>query len=76
MKRRIALLEHVWGIGKRKFGKEWEKRIWLFDMDMMSYRNMGMEREEIEKVHDKYIKCNRSRKRYTRIYDKRRNREG
>ncbi|EGI62708.1 hypothetical protein G5I_08947 [Acromyrmex echinatior] len=20
-----------WGIGKRRFGKDWEKRIWLFD---------------------------------------------
>ncbi|KYN10380.1 hypothetical protein ALC57_17568 [Trachymyrmex cornetzi] len=26
-----AVMGHVWGIGKRRFGKDWKKRVW-FDM--------------------------------------------
>jgi len=29
----------IWGIGKRRFGEDWSRRIWLFDklMDVISY---------------------------------------
>ncbi|XP_068991496.1 trichohyalin-like [Neodiprion pinetum] len=26
-----VVMRQVWGIGKRRFGRDWEKRIWLFD---------------------------------------------
>lgn len=26
-----AILEQVWGVGKRKFGRDWGRKIWLFD---------------------------------------------
>lgn len=29
MKRGMAVMGQVWGIGKRRFGGEWGKRIWL-----------------------------------------------
>ena len=25
------VMGQVWGIGKRRFGRDWKKRIWLFD---------------------------------------------
>lgn len=31
VKRAAAIMEGVWGIGKRRFGKDWGRRIWLFD---------------------------------------------
>lgn len=27
----VAVMGKIWGIEKRRFGKDWEKRIWLFD---------------------------------------------
>lgn len=29
--KKAAAMEQVWGIGKRRFGKDWGKRLWLFD---------------------------------------------
>lgn len=26
-----AIMGQIWGIGKRKFGKDWGRRLWLFD---------------------------------------------
>ncbi|KMQ90927.1 hypothetical protein RF55_9259 [Lasius niger] len=31
VKKGAAVMNQVWGIGKRKFKREWGKRIWLFD---------------------------------------------
>jgi len=44
------VMGQVWGISKRKFGREWGKRIWLFDAliwMVMAYErgDLGMERE-------------------------------
>lgn len=25
-----AVMRHVWEIGKRRFGKKWEEKLWLF----------------------------------------------
>jgi len=29
--RAAVILGQVWGIGKRKFGRDWRRKIWLFD---------------------------------------------
>lgn len=26
-----AILGQIWGIGKKRFGKDWGRRLWLFD---------------------------------------------
>lgn len=31
IKRATTVMGQVWGIGKRKFGREWGKKLWLFD---------------------------------------------
>lgn len=31
VKRKTAVMGKVWSIRKRKFGKEWGKRMWMFD---------------------------------------------
>lgn len=36
----------VWSIAKRRFGKNWERRLWLFDKLVWTGRDMGMEREK------------------------------
>lgn len=40
--RKVApLMGQMWGIGKRRFGRDWGRRIWLFDslvwVTMMGY---------------------------------------
>lgn len=51
-----AILGQVWGLGKRKFRREWAKRIWLFDKlvwSVLSYRVEiwgWKERDEMEMI--------------------------
>lgn len=40
IRRAAVTMGQVWGIGKRRFGKDWGKRVWLFDRlvwTVMSY---------------------------------------
>lgn len=52
----------VWGIEKRKFGKDWCRRLWLFDRLIWTVLSYGMEiwgwreREEIERLEERYMK--------------------
>jgi len=52
----------VWGIGKRRFGKDWGKRIWLFDRLVWTVMGYGVEiwgwkeRERMEKLEEKYLR--------------------
>lgn len=56
------MLGQVWGIGKRRFGGDWGKRIWLFDRLIWSVMSYGVEiwgwkeREGIERVQERYLK--------------------
>jgi len=43
VKRAARIMGQVWSIGKRKFGKDWSKRIWLFDKLVWSVINYGVE---------------------------------
>lgn len=31
VKKAVAAIRQVWGIGKRRFGRDWGRRQWLFD---------------------------------------------
>lgn len=31
IKKGAAILGQIWGIGKRRFARDWRRRIWLFD---------------------------------------------
>jgi len=52
----------VWGIGKRRFGKDWGKRMWLFDRLVWTVMGYGVEiwgwkeRERMEKLEEKYLR--------------------
>lgn len=40
IKKAAIVVGEMWGIGKRRFGKDWNRRIWLFDRlvwTVMSY---------------------------------------
>lgn len=41
IRKAVAIMGQVWGIGKRKFGKDWGRRLRLFDKlvwTVVSYR--------------------------------------
>lgn len=37
------MMGQVWGIGKRKFGKDWKRRIWLFNKLVWPVLSYGAE---------------------------------
>jgi len=37
------VMREVWGIGKRKFGKDWSRRVWLFDRLAWTIVSYGVE---------------------------------
>jgi len=43
MRRGMAAMGQVWGIGKRKFGRDWGKRIWMFDALIWAIMGYGSE---------------------------------
>ena len=43
VKKAAAVMGQVWGIGKRKFGKDWGKRVWLFDRLVWATMGYGVE---------------------------------
>lgn len=62
IKRGMMIMRQVWGIGKRKFGGEWGKRIWLFDALVWTVLAYGVEiwewreREGIERIQERYLR--------------------
>lgn len=43
IKKAAKIIEYVWGIGKRRFEKDWGKRLWLFDKLEWMVLDYGME---------------------------------
>ena len=43
VRKAAAVMGRVWGIGKRRFGKDWGKRIWLFDKLVWATMSYGVE---------------------------------
>jgi len=62
MRRGMAVIGQVWGIGKRRFGKDWGKRVWLFDLLVWAVLGYGVEiwgwkeRKHIERVQERYMR--------------------
>ena len=52
----------VWGIGKRRVGKDWGKRVWLFDRLVWSVISYGVEiwgwksRDRVEGLQDRFLR--------------------
>ena len=57
-----AVMGMVWGIGKRLFGKDWERRMWLFDKLVWPVVGYGAEvwgwreREKMERLQERFMK--------------------
>lgn len=43
VKKGATVLEQVWGIGKRRFGEDLSKRIWMFDSLVWTVMGYGVE---------------------------------
>jgi len=62
IKRAAAVMGEVWGIGRRKFGKDWSGRLWLFDRLIWTVLSYGVEiwgwkeREGIERLEERYMR--------------------
>ncbi|XP_024883827.1 uncharacterized protein LOC112462336 [Temnothorax curvispinosus] len=62
IKKTATVMGKVWGIGKRRFGKDWGKRLWLFDRLVWTVLSYGAEiwgwreREGIERMEERYIR--------------------
>jgi len=56
-----TVMGQIWGIGKKKFGSNWKRRIWLYDTLVWTV-GYGVEvwgwkeRESIERMHERFLK--------------------
>lgn len=52
----------VWGIGKIRFGKDWGRRLWLFDRLVWAVISYGVEvwewreREGVDRLQERYLR--------------------
>src|SRR5436190_12995035 len=62
VKKGVAVMGQVWGIGKRRFKGDWGKRVWLFDSLVWTVMGYGVEvwgwreRERVEKVQERFLR--------------------
>lgn len=62
IRKAAAIMGQVWGIGKRRFGKDWRRRVWLFDKLLWTVMSYGVEiwgwkeRKKVESLEEKYLK--------------------
>ncbi|KMQ91217.1 hypothetical protein RF55_8945 [Lasius niger] len=62
IRKAAAVMGQVWGIGKRRFGGDWGRRLWLFDKLVWTVLGYGVEiwgweeREGMERLEEKYLK--------------------
>ncbi|XP_025993782.2 uncharacterized protein LOC113004505 [Solenopsis invicta] len=62
IRKAASAMGQVWGIGKRRFGKDWGRRVWLFDRLVWTVMGYGAEvwgwkeREGIERVHERFLR--------------------
>lgn len=62
VKKAVAAMGQIWGIGKRRFGRDWGRRQWLFDKlvwSVLGYRVEiweWKERERIEALEKRYVR--------------------
>jgi len=57
-----AIMGQVWGIGRRRFGKDWKRRMWMFDRLVWTVAGYGVEiwgwkeRERVERLQERFIR--------------------
>ena len=62
MRKGAAVMGKVWGLGKRLFGKDWGRRIWLFDRLVWAVVGYGVEvwgwreRGKVEALQERFLK--------------------
>jgi len=62
IKRAAMVMGQVWGIGKRRYGKDWGRRLWLFDRLVWTVMEYGVEiwgwkeREGMERLEERYLR--------------------
>jgi len=60
--RAVSVIGLVWSIEKRRFGKDWKRRIWLFDRLVWTVVGYGAEiwgwreREKVERVQKRFLR--------------------
>lgn len=73
LKKGVVVMREVWEIGKRRFGKDCARRLWLFDRLVWAVISYGVEiwgwkeRENVEGLQDRYLKCMVEVGRYTPV---------
>lgn len=62
MKKAAAIMGQVWGIRKRRFRRDWGRKVWLFNKLVWTILGYGVEvlrweeREEMEKLEEMYLR--------------------
>lgn len=62
VRKAAAVMGQVWGIGKRRFGKDWGRRLWLFDRLVWTVMSYGVEiwgwkeRDKMERLEERYLR--------------------
>lgn len=57
-----VVMRQIWGIGKRRFGKDWKKRLWLWDRLVWAVMSYGTELwgwrdwKEIEGLQERFLR--------------------
>ncbi|XP_018370076.1 PREDICTED: uncharacterized protein LOC108765728 [Trachymyrmex cornetzi] len=60
--RAMVVMGQVWWIGKRRFEKDWKRRVWLFDKLIWAMVSYGVEiwgwkeREAVESLQERYLR--------------------
>ncbi|XP_070529798.1 uncharacterized protein [Cardiocondyla obscurior] len=73
-KKAAAVMGRVWSIGKRRFERDWSRRVWLFDKLVWSVASYGVEiwgckkRNEMESMQERFLKWVLGVKRYVPGY--------
>lgn len=62
VRKAAAIMRQVWEIGKRRYGKDWGRRLWLFDRLVWTVMGYGVEvwgwgeRERMERLEERYLR--------------------
>lgn len=62
VKRAASIMGQVWRIGKRRYGRDWGRRIWLFDRLVWMVMGYGAEvwgwkeRQEMEMLQERFLR--------------------
>lgn len=62
MRKAAAIMGQVWDLRKRRFGKDWERRLWLYDKLIWTLLSYGAEiwgwkeREKVERMKERCLR--------------------